>query len=98
LIFAILLCLPAIILSFIVNNVLILCKKSKMNNETNLNQKDASLAQMLADGKTITDIAVELNVKSRRTIETKFISAKKRALVKTLPQLVAIYFRKGMIK
>ena len=68
-----------------------------MKLKTNLNESDAELAQMLADGFTVTQIAKKLKV-NQRTMEGKIVTAKKKALAKTLPHLIANYFRKGLIK
>ena len=65
--------------------------------KSNLNEHDAEIAQMLADGKTATEIGNILNI-NKRTFEYKVSNAKKRALAETLPHLVANYLRKGLIK
>lgn len=68
-----------------------------MKRKTNLNESDAEIAQLLADGKTVNEVADKLKV-NKRTMEAKVMSAKKKALAATLPHLVANYFRKGLIK
>jgi len=68
-----------------------------MKQKTNLNESDAEIAQLLADGKTVNEVADKLKV-NKRTMEAKVMSAKKKALAETLPHLVANYFRKGLIK
>jgi DNA-binding CsgD family transcriptional regulator len=65
--------------------------------ETNLNEQDAKIAQLLANGKKVSQIAKTLKY-NIRTMEAKIVSAKKRADVKTLPHFVAKYLRKGLIK
>ena len=65
--------------------------------KSNLNEHDAEIAQMLADGMTVSEISKELEI-NKRTMEQKVSNAKKRALAETLPHLVANYLRKGLIK
>lgn len=64
---------------------------------TNLNESDAKIAQLLANGFTVEEIGDKLKVR-KRTMEGRIMAAKKKALAETLPHLVANYFRKGLIK
>jgi len=72
-------------------------KLRNMSNKTNLNERDAEIAQLLADGYTAAEIAKEMGV-NLRTLESRIAVAKKKALSKTLPQFTANYLRKGLIK
>ncbi len=66
-------------------------------DKTNLNEKDAEIAQLLSEGYTTAEVAAKFKV-SLRTLEGRIVTAKKKALAHTLPHLVANYFRKGLIK
>lgn len=65
--------------------------------KTNLNESDAEIVQLLADGYTVKEISVKLSVK-KRSLEGKVLRAKEKALASSLSHLVAIYLRKGLIK
>lgn len=58
---------------------------------------NSEIVELLADGYRLSEISKKMDI-TDKCMEKKIIIIKERASVKTLPQLVANYLRKGIIK
>jgi len=58
---------------------------------------NSKIVQLLADGYTVKEISVELNI-NKRTLEKRILDMRDRFICKTVSQLVANFIRKGLIQ
>lgn len=65
--------------------------------QTELTERQRSVVQGLADGKTVKEIAIALGL-SHHTINLHVVNAKKKANVNKETALVAVAIRKGWVQ
>ena len=68
---------------------------TKINVE--VNKEDIQLVKLLANCHTVAEVAEEMGI-NKRTLEKKILIMKKAYNCKTLPGLVAFFFRNNLVK
>lgn len=59
-------------------------------------EREAEMVKMLTEGHRPVEIASKLNV-SNRTVETYLATLRRKTNCRTLPQLVAVFIKNGLI-
>ncbi len=72
-------------------------KSIKVSTDIQVNAEIVQIVKLLSCGLTVAEIARTMKLNTR-TLEAKISITKTKCAVSTLPHLVGLFFRKGLIK